>query len=100
MNSELFVEASKALNALPLGSQKLLRDDWFDVVLKVESIRTKDGIIDGAIPLALRQCGIESRSAKELEAYRRLLMELYLFGAEAKRKSAERRSIERGGASA
>ena len=87
---DLFLEGTRALGRLPLSHTRLLRDDWFDVVRTAENIRIKDGLIDNTIPQTLRKCGIEARSPNEKSAYHHLLMQLYLFGTEAKEQSRRR----------
>jgi hypothetical protein len=85
----LFVEAALAFARLRPQEQKLLRPDWFDVVRSVERhTMGKNPILSGALNKALEECNIVMRSAKELNAYRSFLLELYVYGKKQRRRAS------------
>jgi len=78
--AQITKEAERALERLRPEEQRLIRSDRDEVVRMAVSFRTRDGLIDDTIPRTLREFGIDRRSQKERDAYRRLLTEFFLFG--------------------
>lgn len=96
----LVVEGGKALARMPLADQRLIRNDWHEVLKTARSLKEKDGLVDQARPHALKLHGIDKRSTAEYNAYNRFLTEYFLFGEESLAEYARRRQEQMGGRSA
>ena len=76
---DIRVEARKAIEKLSEAQRGLVRDTDAAAVLRTAaSLRTSDGLLDNAIPEALKQHGILERTEKEKQAYREFLVNAFL----------------------
>jgi len=80
---DIRTEAQQAFERLPEWKRNLIGHDAAAVLRTAQNLRIKDGLIDGAIPAALKQHGITSRNDNEQQAYREFLTNAFLFGDEA-----------------
>ncbi len=88
---DIRLETKKAFEGLTDEQKKHIGPDAAAVVRTAFRLRTKDGLQDDAISRALKHHDIDKRSRRDQEAYRHLLVKVFLFGTEAQEAAAERK---------
>ena len=98
--SVISLHAVRTFKGLPEHVRRRIRDDWYRVMECAERERRErngDGLVDGTVPFTLHKLKIDERPVDEYRAYHYMLFNFFLFGEDAKVKSAEHRKRERGG---
>lgn len=86
----LVLEGGLAIGRLPGKLQGLVRDNWLSMLEVAITKKTKDGLIDDAIPETLREFGVDERDKDVYGAHRRFLFEFFLNNKEAQSESLAR----------
>jgi hypothetical protein len=92
---QIRTEAVGAFNMLSTAQKKLIGSDAVAVLRTAIGYKTKDGLTDGAVDKALEHHRLSTWGYRTQSAYRQYLLYHFLFGSEARRKSAERRRMEK-----
>ncbi len=90
MPEHIVFETTKALEGLSASDRALIGHDAPAVVRTAINLRTKDGLTDGAIDKALDAHAISARGEKTQQAYRNLLLHVFVFGTKAAEEASRR----------
>ena len=83
------IEGVRAFQRLRPHEQTLIGPNWSDVIATAIRLRKEtESLIDGTVAKVMKEHGIDGYDDKRKVAYQRLLTEFYLFGSEAKSRSA------------
>lgn len=94
MTPHIREEAVRAYEKLSPKEQSLIGADALAVLRTAIRNKSKDGLIDAAIPAALTEHRIFERGEHAMEAYKRFLIHHFLFGSEAV-AAARKRNAQR-----
>lgn len=95
VSENIMLETTVALNAISELDRALIGHDAPAVVRTAIGLRTKDGLTDGAIDRALEAHAIHARGEKTEQAYRNLLLNVFIFGTKARENAAARKEHSR-----
>lgn len=90
----VFKDATDAFNGLTLSDKGRLQSDWYDVVATFFSLRPSAANHNKVINETFTKHGIDKRGMLEQTAYRALLLNVFVFGSEAKEAAARRGGLK------